>query len=132
MPPLSAADADSLAQSFRDMAQTMSDFLHAQWANLDPNDRQQVHDNIFDLLLRSDDLEALAGILDLDSAATSVAQLTAATQQASQFLEKVADLKKAVGLVAAGLGLATAIVAKDPKAIMASLKTFQGLLKPSP
>jgi len=120
-----------LAQSFRDMAQTTSDFLHAQWANLDPNDRQQVHDNVFDLLLRSDDLEALAGVLDLDSASTSAAQLTAATQQASQFLEKVADLKKAVSLVAAGLSLATAIVSKDPKAIVASLKTFQGLLTPT-
>jgi len=59
------------------------------------------------------------------------AQLTAATQQASQFLEKVADLKKAVSLVAAGLSLATAIVSKDPKAIVASLKTFQGLLTPT-
>jgi len=132
MPPLTAADADTLAQSFRDLAKSMSDFLHAQWGDLDPGDRQQVHDNIFDLLLRSDDLEALAGLLDLDSAATSVSQLTAATQQASQFLEKVADLKKAVSLVAAGLGLAAAIVAKDPKAIVASLKTFQGLLKPGP
>lgn len=128
MPALTAEQAQSLSLSVRDYAHTVSDFLHNQWDVLEPDDRRLVHDTIFDLLLRADDLNALAGILTLDSAQSSVDQLNAAVVSADQFLQKVADVKKGVGVITAGLGLATAIVSKNPADILNGVKALKGAL----
>jgi hypothetical protein len=73
-------------------------------------------------------LNALAGILTLDSAQSSVDQLNAAVVSADQFLQKVADVKKGVGVITAGLGLATAIVSKNPADILNGVKALKGAL----
>jgi hypothetical protein len=125
MPALTADQTLSLALSFRTDAQTISDFLHDHWGELSPDDRAQVHDNVFDMLLRADDVNALAGILVLDSAQSSVDQINAAVGSANQFLKDVADVKKAVGIVTAILGLASAIAAKNPSDIVNGLKALQ-------
>jgi hypothetical protein len=128
MPALTAQQAQSLALSVRDYAHTSSDFLHNQWDSLTPDDRQQVHDTIFDLLLRADDLNALAGILTLDNAQSSVDQINAAVVSADQFLQKVADVKKGIGVITAGLGLATAVASKNPADILSGVKALRGAL----
>jgi hypothetical protein len=128
MPALTAEQAQSLALSVRNYARTISSFLHDQWNNLTPEDREQVHDSIFDMLLRADDLNALAGILVLDSAQGSVDQINAAVASADQFLQKVAETKKALGVITAALGLATAIASKNPANILSGLKALQGSL----
>jgi len=128
MPALTAQQAQLLALSVRDYAHTSSDFLHNQWDSLTPDDRQLVHDTIFDLLLRADDLNALAGILTLDSAQSSVDQINAAVVNADQFLQKIAEVKKGIGVITAGLGLATAVASKNPTDIVNSLKALKGAL----
>ena len=128
MPDLTAEQALSLSLNLRSYAKTVSDFLHDQWDNLTPNDRKQVHDNIFDLLLRADDVNALAGILILDSGQSAVDDINAAVASATVFLQKVNDVKKGIGAITAGLGLASAIVAKNPQDILKSVQALKGAL----
>ena len=66
MPTLTQTQAEALAQAFRDCSKVSSDYLHEQWADLNDQDRETLHQQIFDLLLKADDMEALAGILALD------------------------------------------------------------------
>jgi len=128
MSALTAEQAQSLALAVRDYARTASDFLHDQWDNLADENRRQVHDTIFDLLLRADDVNALAGSLVLDSAQGSVEQINATVASAGQFLRKVSDVKKAIGVIATGLDLATAIASKNPAGILNGVKALKQAL----
>ena len=128
MPILTPIQADAMAQSFRDSAKVSSDYLHVQWANLSGEEREALHQNIFDLLLRADDMEALSGILALDDLQSSLDQIGAAVSSAQDFIRKVADIKKGIGVVTAVLSLATAIVAKNPKDILAGVNALKQAL----
>ena len=125
MPTLTEIQADALAQAFRDSSKASSDYLHEQWANLSDEEREVLHQNIYDLLLRADDMEALSGILALDDLQSSLDQIGAAVGSAQDFIRKVANIKKSIGVVTAILSLATAVVAKNPKDIVASLNALK-------
>jgi hypothetical protein len=114
---LASNDAFELAKLFRALSQTLGDYRLDQWTQLTPAQRQLLEDAEWSLLSNSSDIRTRAVGLVLDESAISFAALKESTSKARKAVEKLAKAHKAIKIAIAAVGLAAAVMARDPGAI---------------
>jgi hypothetical protein len=122
MPPLSSDDAFALSKSFRDLSVAIGDIRMAQWASLTPETRRALEDEEWSLLNASSEMVTKAVGLVLDESAASAKKIQAATGEARAAVKRLHDVAKVIDVATAAVGLAAAIVSKDPGAIAKNVK----------
>jgi hypothetical protein len=114
---LASDDAFELAKQFRAMSQALGDYRLDQWTQLSPAQRQQLEDAEWSLLSNASDIRTRAVGLVLDESAISFAALQESTSKARKAVQKLAKVHKVIKIAIAAVGLAAAVMARDPGAI---------------
>ena len=122
MPPLTSDDAFALSKSFRDLSVALGDFRFAHWNTLSESDRTTLEDEEWSLLNSASDMITKAVGLTLDESQAGVARLKSATASAQKAVKTLNDVRKVITVATATVGLAAAIVSKDPGAIATNAK----------
>ena len=121
--PLSSDDAFALSKAFRDLSVAVGDCRMARWASLTPDDRRALEDEEWSLLNASSEMVTKAVGLVLDETVASVKKIQAATVEAHGAVKRLNDVRKVIDVAAAAVGLAAAVVSKDPGAIAKNIKS---------
>jgi len=122
MPPLTSDDAFALSKSFRDLSVALGDFRFAHWNTLSESDRTTLEDEEWSLLNSASDMITKAVGLTLDESQAGAARLKSATASAQKAVKTLNDVRKIITVATASVGLAAAIVSKDPGAIAKNAK----------
>ena len=117
---LSADHARDLSDRFEAVADALREFRRAQAPGLTNEQIRQLRAFQLSIVHGADMLTTVAVGLELDSAAVSLEQLQAATDRATEVLETIQDIKKAISLATAVIELAGAIMSKDIGAVAKS------------
>ena len=89
---------------------------------LSESDRTTLEDEDWSLLDSASDMITKAVGLTLDESQAGVARLKSATTSAQKAVKTLKDVRKVITVATASVGLAAAIVSKDPGAIAANAK----------
>jgi hypothetical protein len=114
---LASDDAFELAKQFRAMSQALGDYRLEQWALLSPAQRQMLEDAEWSLLSNASDIRTRAVGLVLDESKIGFAALMESASKARKAVQKLAKAQKVIKIAIAAVGLAAAVMARDPGAI---------------
>jgi len=120
--PLTAADALSLSKSFRDLSVAIGDFRFAHWDALGEANRTLLEDEEWSILNASSDMVTKAVGLALDESDPAAQKVQGATASALKAVKTLKDISKVIGVATATVGLAAAVISKDPGAIAKNAK----------
>ncbi|HEX6775063.1 MAG TPA: hypothetical protein VF238_04400 [Methylomirabilota bacterium] len=120
--PLTSADALSLSKSFRDLSVAIGDFRFAHWDALSEANRNLLENEEWSILNASSDMVTKAVGLALDSSDPAAAKVQGATARALKAVKTLKDIAKVTGVATATVGLAAAVISKDPEAIAKNAK----------
>lgn len=122
---ISADEALDLATQFRDASTRVGDYLYENWPAIPPKQRETLRSLEVTLLNLATDLVTQAVGIVLDDTQASLAQLTAATKLAKKALAKIQQVKDAINVVTALIGLAAAIPTGSLGSIVSAAKAVQ-------
>ena len=122
MPPLTSDDAFALSKSFRDLSVAIGDYRFSHWNTLSAADRTTLENEEWSLLNAASDMITKVVGLTLDESQAGVARLKGATASAQKAVKTLNDVRKVITVATASVGLAAAIVSKDPGAIAKNAK----------
>jgi len=120
--PLTSADALSLSKSFRDLSVAIGDFRFAHWDALGEANRKLLEDEEWSILNASSDMVTKAVGLALDESDPAAKKEQGATTSALKAVKTLKDISKVIGVATATVGLAAAVISKDPGAIAKNAK----------
>ena len=120
--PLTSADALSLSKSFRDLSVAIGDFRFAHWDALGEANRKLLEDEEWSILNASSDMVTRAVGLALDESDPAAKKVQGATASALKAVKTLKDISKVIGVATATVGLAAAVISKDPGAIAKNAK----------
>ena len=120
--PLTSADALSLSKSFRDLSVAIGDFRFANWDALGEANRKLLEDEEWSVLNASSDMVTKAVGLNLDESDPAAKKVQGATASALKAVKTLKDIAKVIGVATATVGLAAAVISKDPGAIAKNAK----------
>jgi hypothetical protein len=120
--PLTSADALSLSKSFRDLSVAIGDFRFANWDALGEANRKTLEDEEWSILNASSDMVTKAVGLALDESDPAAKKVQGATANALKAVKTLKDISKVIGVATATVGLAAAVISKDPGAIAKNAK----------
>jgi hypothetical protein len=120
--PLTSADALSLSKSFRDLSVAIGDFRFANWDALGDANRKILENEEWSILNASSDMVTKAVGLALDESDPAAKKVQGATASALKAVKTLKDIAKVIGVATATVGLAAAIISKDPGAIAKNAK----------
>ena len=120
--PLTSADALSLSKSFRDLSVAIGDYRFAHWDALSEADRKMLEDEEWSILNASSDMVTKAVGLALDESDPAAQKVQGATATALKAVKTLKDISKVIGVATATVGLAAAVISKDPGAIAKNAK----------
>lgn len=121
-----------LSKTLRDMSVAIGNYRFANWDFLKPKQRSQLEAAEWSLLNASSDVTTIAVGMVLDESQWAFDKLQGLIQQANETLETLAQVKKAINIATAAVGLAGAIISKNPSAIGQQAKNlFEVLLADS-
>ena len=119
---LTSADAFQLSKSFHDLSVAIGQYRFGNWETLSENDRRTLEDEEWSLLNASSDMLTKAVGLSLDETDPNGQKVQAATNAATKAVKTLKQVGKVINVATAAVGLAAAIVAKDPGAIAKNSK----------
>jgi hypothetical protein len=119
---LSSADAFKLSRSFHDLSVAIGQYRFGNWDTLSEDNRRTLEDEEWSLLNASSDMLTKAVGLSLDESDPTGQKVEAATNAATKAVKTLKQVGKVINVAAAAVGLAAAIVAKDPGAIAKNSK----------
>jgi|SRR5215813_515031 len=122
MPPLTSDDALALSKSFRDLSVSIGDFRFKNWNTLTEADRNTLENEEWSLLNASSDMVTKAVGLTLDESQAGAQRVQGAAGAAQKAVKTLNDVRKIINVATASVGLAAAIVSKDPGAIAKNAK----------
>jgi hypothetical protein len=122
MPPLTSDDALALSKSFRDLSVSIGDFRFKNWNTLSEADRKTLEDEEWSLLNNSSDMVTKAVGLALDESQGGAQRVQSAAGAAQKAVKTLNDVRKVINVATASVGLAAAILSKDPGAIAKNAK----------
>lgn len=124
---LTAADALELAARFRKASIAVGNYLYdpANWPRLPLQQRATLQSLELTLLTVSSDLVTRAVDVIIEDARQSVEDLMQATERAAEVLDNITDIKHAISLVTALIGLAAAIPTGSAGTIYAAFKNVK-------
>ncbi len=120
--PLTSADAFKLSKAFHDLSVAIGEYRFANWSALSEDDRKTLEDEEWSLLNASSDMITKAVGLALDESDPAAQKVQAATAAAQKAVKTVKEVGKVITVATAAVGLAAAIVSKDPGAIAKNAK----------
>ena len=120
--PLTSADALSLSKSFRDLSVAIGDFRFAHWDALGEANRKLLEDEEWSILNAASDMVTKAVGLALDESDPAAKKVQGATASALKAVKTLKDISKVIGVATATVGLAAAVISKDPGAIAKNAK----------
>ncbi len=120
--PLTSADAFKLSKAFHDLSVAIGEYRFANWNALSEDDRKTLEDEEWSLLNASSDMVTKAVGLALDESDPGAQKVQAATAAAQKAVKTVKEVGKVITVATAAVGLAAAIVSKDPGAIAKNAK----------
>ena len=119
---LSAEDAFELSKQFRDLGVNLGNYRFANWSTLSPMQRRDLEDEEWSLLNASSDMTTKAVGLALEESEINVQNIKSSVGKAKRAIKKLAKVSEVINVATAAVGLAAAIVAKDPGAIAKNAK----------
>jgi hypothetical protein len=122
MPPLTSDDAFALSKSFRDLSVAIGDYRFSHWNTLSAADRTTLENEEWSLLNAASDMITKAVGLTLDESQAGAARLNGAAASAQKAVKTLNDVRKVITVATASVGLAAAIMSKDPGAIAKNAK----------
>lgn len=120
--PLTSADALALSKSFRDLSVAIGDFRFANWDALGDANRKLLENEEWSILNASSDMVTKAVGLNLDESDPAAKKVQGATASALKAVKTLKDIAKVIGVATATVGLAAAVISKDPGAIAKNAK----------
>jgi hypothetical protein len=120
--PLTSADALALSKSFRDLSVAIGDFRFANWDALGDANRKLLENEEWSILNASSDMVTKAVGLALDESDPAAKKVQGATASALKAVKTLKDISKVIGVATATVGLAAAVISKDPGAIAKNAK----------
>ena len=120
--PLTSADALALSKSFRDLSVAIGDFRFAHWDALGDANRKLLENEEWSILNASSDMVTKAVGLGLDESDPAAKKVQGATASALKAVKTLKDISKVIGVATATVGLAAAVISKDPGAIAKNAK----------
>ena len=120
--PLTSADALALSKSFRDLSVAIGDFRFAHWDALGETNRKLLEDEEWSILNAASDMVTKAVGLALDESDPAAKKVQGATASALKAVKTLKDISKVIGVATATVGLAAAVISKDPGAIAKNAK----------
>jgi hypothetical protein len=120
--PLTSADALALSKSFRDLSVAIGDFRFANWDALGDAIRKLLENEEWSILNASSDMVTKAVGLALDESDPAAKKVQGATASALKAVKTLKDISKVIGVATATVGLAAAVISKDPGAIAKNAK----------
>ena len=120
--PLTSADALALSKSFRDLSVAIGDFRFANWDALGDANRRLLENEEWSILNASSDMVTKAVGLGLDESDPAAKKVQGATASALKAVKTLKDISKVIGVATATVGLAAAVISKDPGAIAKNAK----------
>jgi hypothetical protein len=120
--PLSAEDAFELSKQFRDLSINLGNYRFANWNMLTPTQRRDVEDEEWSLLNASSDMTTKAVGLALEESEINIQNIKSSVGKAKRAIKKLEKVSEVLQVATAAVGLAAAIVAKDPGAIAKNAK----------
>ena len=124
MKKLTSQEAFLLAKSFRDLSVSLGDYRFENWDQLTDKQRKAIEDAEWSLLNASADIRTVAVGLVLDETQLSYENLQQTTSDAKQAVGFLENVRKVIGIAAAAVSLAGAVISLDYGAIV---KTAKGL-----
>ena len=119
---LTSADALSLSKAFRDLSVAIGDYRFSHWDALSEADRKMLEDEEWSILNASSDMVTKAVGLALDESDPAAKNVQGATVAAQRAVKTLNDIRKVIGVATASVGLAAAVISKDPGAIAKNAK----------
>lgn len=114
---LTSAEAFALSQWFLNLSTELRNYRTKEWDNLDGEQRQRLKDAAEELLNASSELSTAAVGLILDESETSFNTLKKSSERAKEAIKTLQTVGKVINVATAAVGLAAAILSKDPGAI---------------
>ncbi len=128
---LSSDDVGALADLFQDAAAAIRDYLRDNFDTSDSPDYAVLNDHAMTLVLKSSEMTTSAVGLAIDEMADDSAELRQVTAEAKDSLGQLQDIRTAINLAAAVVGLATAIASKNPGGAFNAAKDLRDALQAS-
>ena len=124
--PLTSADALELSKQFRELANDLSNYRFSNWQTLTPTQRRDLEDEEWSLLNAASDMITKAVGLALEESDANFQTVKSSVGKAKKAIKKLEKVGKVIKVATASVGLAAAIVAKDPGAIAKNAKLVAG------
>ncbi|MGO1080245.1 hypothetical protein [Inquilinus sp. CA228] len=121
---LSSQDAFLLARKFHEAAADIGKRRFDDWDTLTPGQKRELEDAQWSLLNASSDMVTKAVGLVLDETQIAFAKLTGIVTEAKEVLATIEDIRKAIDVAAALVGLAAAVISRDVGAIVGNVQSI--------
>ncbi|MDR4495696.1 MAG: hypothetical protein AB7P17_11355 [Nitrospirales bacterium] len=120
--PLTSADALELSKQFRDLANDLGNFRFSNWQNLTSTQKRDLEDEEWSLLNAASDMTTKAIGLALEESDANFQTVKSSVGKAKKAIKKLEKVGDVIKVATASVGLAAAIMAKDPGAIAKNAK----------
>ncbi len=121
--PLTSDDAFKLSKAFHDLSVAIGEYRFKNWATLTDDTRKTLENEEWSLLNASSDMVTKAVGLALDESDPGAQKVQASTAAAQKAVKTVKEVGKVISIATAAVGLAAAIISKDPGAIAKNAKS---------
>ncbi|MGD9853254.1 MAG: hypothetical protein AB7T38_18560 [Nitrospirales bacterium] len=120
--PLTSADALELSKQFRELANDLGNYRFSNWQNLTPTQKRDLEDEEWSLLNAASDMTTKAIGLALEESDTNFQSVKSSVGKAKKAIKKLEKVGEVIKVATASVGLAAAIMSKDPGAIAKNAK----------
>jgi hypothetical protein len=121
---LTSEEAFELSRRFRELSVELGNFRFSNWKELSAAQRRTIEDWEWSLLNASSDMITTAVGIVLDETELSFQALQESTNKAKRAIRTLKTVRKVIKVATVAVGLAAAIVAKDPGAIAKNAKAL--------
>lgn len=119
----------SLSKTLRDLSVAIGNYRFANWGSLTGKQRASLEAAEWSLLNASSDVTTIAVGLVLDESQWAFDKLNGLIQKANQTLKTLAEVRQAINIATAAVGLAGAIISKNPAAIGQQAKNLYEVIQ---
>lgn len=119
---LTSDDALELSRQFRELANDLSNYRFSNWQNLTPTQKRDLEDEEWSLLNAASDMTTKAIGLALDESDMNFQTVKRSVGKAKKAIKKLEKVGDVIRVATASVGLAAAIMSKDPGAIAKNAK----------
>lgn len=121
---LTADQLFALSKRLRELSMAIGDYRFSSWNDLTEKQRGKLESAEWSLLNASSDVITYAVGLELDETQWAFDKLQGLIKDAQRTLKTLAQVRKAINIATAAVGLAGAIISKNPVAIAQQAKNL--------